>query len=382
MEDPYIREPVRRGDLKYHSVTPCNAEASEEALKSFLTDNDDYYVRNHGPVPVVENVKNYEVEIGGKPVGLESLSEGGRYKFVKLTATMQCGGNRRGQFNSYRKTNGTKWGCGAISTAEWDGVLLGDVLRDRFTDKELKGSNHVHFEGIDGTLVSIPMAKALGKEFDVMLATRMNGEEIPRDHGYPIRVIVPGHVGVRNLKWLKSIRIAREEVDSMWQTGVAYKVLPNWALSVSEVDIKKIEGMMEMPVQSFVTSATRSVATGGNGAKVKVGGLAWSGGGRSIVKVEVSFDEGRTWREAKLLRGVNQDARKSWAWVFWSFEGEDLNLGDTNTNTSAAEVMCRATDFAGNQQPGEIKSIWNLRGLANNTWHSRHFDEEGGGGDE
>jgi sulfite oxidase len=87
----------------------------------------------------------------------------------------------------------------------------------------LKTAAHVKVEATDGFKVSIPIEKALNNFGDVLLAYEMNGEDIPRDHGYPIRLIVPGYVGVRNIKWVKSIEISDEEMDSEWQRGISYK---------------------------------------------------------------------------------------------------------------------------------------------------------------
>jgi sulfite oxidase len=129
-------------------------------------------------------------------------------------------------------TNGSSWGVSAISTAEWRGAKLSDILAatigitvDHIDDSgAINGFQHVQFISEDGMEASIPLIKALDRRGDVLLAYEMNGEDVPPQHGWPVRVIVPGHVGVRNVKWIKSIRLAAEEARGPWQRGMAYKV--------------------------------------------------------------------------------------------------------------------------------------------------------------
>ncbi|GMH62686.1 hypothetical protein TL16_g03529 [Triparma laevis f. inornata] len=121
---------------------------------------------------------------------------------------MQCGGNRRGYYR--KKANGTQWGHGAISNAKWTGVRVKDLLKHLKVEEK---GNWFNALSEDGTLVSIPRHKVDDEEGDVILAYKMNGGEIPRDHGYPVRLIVPGYVGVRNVKWLKKVWFG-EEVSS------------------------------------------------------------------------------------------------------------------------------------------------------------------------
>ncbi len=138
------------------------------------------------------------------------------------------------------KTNGLQWGVGAIGNAEWEGVRLSDVLADagpKVTNMssltslsaEAKDANegsdeatnpnthHVQFSGLEAYGASIPLAKALDPRGDVLLAFRVNGRPLPRDHGYPLRALVPGHVAARSVKWLTKIVISDEESTSQWQ---------------------------------------------------------------------------------------------------------------------------------------------------------------------
>jgi len=360
IDNPYIHEPVRTGGLRYHSITPCNAETEEEGLRTFITDAADYYCRHHGPVPVITSSTSHEVSVGGMKMKSDRLKDIGEMKDV--TMTMQCGGNRRGRFEKFKKTSGTQWDIGAISTATWSGVSLRSVLFHCYTNGEISAASHVHVTGVDGTLISLPLSRVLDDSKNVILATKMNGDDIPADHGFPVRLIVPGVVGVRNIKWVEKIDLKGEEADSMWQSGNAYKVLPPSVKDPSEVNIMDFKPMMEMPVQSAVTNAVKA-----NDGAVEASGFAYSGGGRKIAKVEVSLDGGVTWSVADLKEGSEQDSGRAWAWTLWEYKGLDGGKGT---------VMCRAIDEEGRGQPGEVEGIWNLRGLACNVWHERALDDD------
>ena len=130
-------------------------------------------------------------------------------------ASVQCGGNRRLEMKSRRTLKGLDWRGGAIGNGQWTGVRLTDVLAlAGFDEDKSPGARYVIFEGLDVDPsndhfnASIPIEKAADPRGDVILAYEMNGEQLSRDHGYPIRVIVPGVVGVRNVKWLGRIEVS------------------------------------------------------------------------------------------------------------------------------------------------------------------------------
>lgn len=143
-----------------------------------------------------------------------------------MIASIQCGGNRRKEMNRYGKTNGTSWGIGAISNAQWGGISLRDLLVSLGYDEEYVDENnikHVQFESVDGMKASVPVDTVLGRRSQALLAFEMNEKELPPAHGFPVRVVVPGHVGVRNVKWLKRIVLSDQEATGPWQRGMAYK---------------------------------------------------------------------------------------------------------------------------------------------------------------
>jgi sulfite oxidase len=207
--DPYLMEPKRNPGLVVNKAKPFNAETPLEVLdKHFYTPNEWFYIRSHLPTPDV-TADEYELECtfeDGKDEKVFSLSDlKTKFEKVEMASTIQCGGNRRAEMNEVKPIKGLMWKGGAIGNAKWGGVRLSDILKDY----NLNGIKHVWFEGYDEGSdgepygASIPIGKAISG--DVLLAYEMNDEDLPRDHGYPIRVVATGIVGARNVKWLRRI---------------------------------------------------------------------------------------------------------------------------------------------------------------------------------
>jgi sulfite oxidase len=220
---------------------------------------------------------------------------------------------------------------------------------------------------------SIPIEKALSPFGDVLLAWEMNGEPLPAEHGAPVRLIAPGVVGVRNVKWVDRVRISQEEAEGPWQRGIAYKGFSPMQKDCKGVDVEKILSMQEMPVQSAIMSPKAGSKFELDDIEVK--GWAWSGGGRGIVRVDVSVDEGKTWTTAELGEGAAQNPTRAWAWTFWE---ASIAVPD-ELRGKEIEILCRATDSAYSTQPERAAPIWNLRGLNCNCWHRvkvQHCDDD------
>lgn len=372
--DPYGHEPwhARHPALEAKSQKPFNAEPPLELLTdSFLTPNALFYVRNHLPVPQV-SIKNYrlkvKVEGGKKPTELTLEDLKTKFQHYTITAAVQCGGNRRNAMSKVKHVRGLPWGPAAISNARWTGVRLRDVLAYAGLSEKQKDVHHVQFEGLDQDLsgdhygASIPINKALSPEGDVLLAFEMNGEPLPMDHGYPLRVIVPGIVGARNVKWLSSITASKEESPSFWQQN-DYKVFsPN--ITVESADYTTVRPMQEMPVQSAISEPRDGASVDASEMVVQVKGYAYSGGGSGVNRVDVSVDGGQTWHSATLTDGHLQEQNKAWAWTLWQ-----ADLPIPKQHNGQMEIVCRAVDSSLNSQPEGISSVWNFRGLGNNAWH-------------
>eukprot|EP00656_Telonema_subtile_P009952 TRINITY_DN14731_c0_g1_i6.p1 TRINITY_DN14731_c0_g1~~TRINITY_DN14731_c0_g1_i6.p1 ORF type:complete len:263 (-),score=57.28 TRINITY_DN14731_c0_g1_i6:64-852(-) len=239
------------------------------------------------------------------------------------------------------------------------------------------GVKHVQFEGAEGLMASIPIDKALSFFFKQKTAYEMNGEVLTPEHGYPVRVVVPGHVGVRNVKWLTKIRVSDEEAQGPWQRGIAYKGFAPGITSFEGIDIEKVLSVQEQPVTSVIVApATASKVElekpenlmRGECQDIDVAGYAYSGGGRGIVRVDVSADGGVTWTSAELEEGSEQHPARAWAWTFWSASVPVVLPQGTKTGDQV-KLICKATDASYNSQPESPQSIWNIRGLNNNSWH-------------
>jgi sulfite oxidase len=258
---------------------------------------------------------------------------------------------------SYRPIDdGLAWGIEAIGTAEWGGVMLKDVLQAAGVDAD---AGHVAFSGLDqvshdgevaGFGGSIQMSKALSSE--VMLALEMNGEPLPQPHGAPLRVIVPGYVGARSVKWLHQITVQNTPSDNHFQQ-VGYKLFPP-SISAQTVDYDLGMMLTKLPVNSvIVRPQDRNLLRAGT---VTVEGYAMSDGEHEIAWIDVSSDGGQTWQRADFL-----EEPQLWTWQLWRIEF-DLKQGEH-------ELIVRAWDTAANSQPETIASVWNFKGYVNNAWH-------------
>lgn len=408
--DPYDQDPTLSPIMRVLSKQPINAEPPGNLLTdSFLTPNEIFFVRNHHPVPHID-VNAYKLALtiqqgdikdrqyaAASSLSLDDLRQ--RYTPVMVTTTIQCGGNRRLEMTDVEKTNGASWQVSAISTAKWTGVSLRELLlTDIFPAYGLSEDDvwqdrsayqHVHFVGADGMEASIPLRKALQPNGDVILAYAMNdADHIPLEHGFPLRAIAPGHVGVRNVKWVQELRLSREEAYGTWQRGMAYKGFGPSRKSLEGVDVEAIPSLQEQPITSAITSVRPiSVKQESDGVQVedvlRVEGYAYSGGGRGIVRVDVSADGGRTWQDATLKQGSEQPLHRAWAWTFWqtdipvtpaavnacSPEACTAKQQQPSSNSSNIEIVAKATDASYNVQPDSVRGIWNLRGINNNAWH-------------
>lgn len=376
--DPYSTDPVRHPVLHLNSLKPFNAEPPPEILSdSYITPSAIFFKRNHLPVPRVDPA-TYRLQVEGLPGGVLSLSlEELKTRFPKhtVTATLQCAGNRRSEMNKVKQVKGLNWGIAAISNATWSGAKLKDVLQAAGYGPEVANwAYHVQFEGLDSDVTgttygaSIPLNKAMSEEGDVLLAYEMNGEDLPADHGYPVRVVVPGTVGARNVKWLGKIVISADESSSHWQQNDYKGFSPgtDW----DTVDFKSAPAIQELPIQSAITQPADGTVVNRSAEEVTVKGYAWSGGGREVVRVDVSLDGGKTWQVAQLRSSEKGQAPapspppgRAWAWKLWEL------TGPFPPDANELEIVCKAVDNSYNMQPDSVAPIWNLRGVLSNAWH-------------
>ncbi len=345
MQDPIVR-----------STRPFNAEPPLDRLRShFVTPLSDFYVRCHGDVPVLSEY-SHRLTVQGRVANRLNLSVSElRNKFAPRTviALMQCAGNRRAELHRLRPVIGDPWAAGAIGNAAWTGVSLADLLRAADADPD--PALHVAFEAADTVEgrpygVSIPVTKALDP--DVLLALEMNGEPLAPEHGFPLRVIVPGFAGVRSPKWLAEITVQdTPSRNPMQQTD--YKLFPP-NVTPASVDWATGITINELPLNAAICEPA-------DGAEVTAGPLTVRGyaaaTGRTIERVDLSPDGGLHWHQTVL----EQRPDAPWSWTFWNAP-LDLPVG-------YHELAVRAWDSAGQTQPAMAADVWNFKGYLSAAWH-------------
>ena len=329
---------------------PFDAETPVPAFTSYLTPNHLFFVRSHFGPPLAEAVaeSTWKLRVGGlveRPIEF-TLSQLRRMESVSLTAVVQCSGNGR----AFQRPNvpGVQWERGAVGNAQWIGVRLRDVLAKAGVKAQ---AHHVQLRGADRPVVSqtplfvrsIPIEKALHP--DTLLATHMNGEPLPLLHGAPLRLITPGWMADSCVKWLTDLTVQTEEAKGYYME-TAYRY-PQQPVSPGEsVPASAMKPVEEMVVKSLIVSPTQEAVL--KPGLVMVRGVAWTGEGR-IARVEVSTDEGATWRQARLT-GTD----RPYAWRQWECEW-------TPDRPQTVTILSRATDDRGNMQP--VTSPWNPGGF-------------------
>ncbi len=345
----------KRDDLLVHEEEPFNAETGRAALaEASLTATDAFYVRGHGNVPEVDTAA-WRLRVHGLverelELSLATLRE--RLQEHEVTATLQCAGNRRAGLIAIRDIPGeAPWGPGATGTAKWAGVALADVLA---LASPLPEAAHVGFHGADLCPEarpaqrfggSIPLDKASRRE--VLLAWTMNGEPLPPVHGAPLRVVVPGYIGARSVKWLERIELRSTPWEGYFQ-HVVYRLLPEDAAPGPGVGMPL--GLVALNADVLSPDDGDTVVAG----PVEVRGYAFAGGERHVARVDVSLDAGASWSQAELLEDLGR-----WAWRHWRMT-VDLAPGEH-------EILVRAWDSSAATQPEDEAALWNPKGYVNNA---------------
>lgn len=371
--NPYANEPQRSPLLVPKSVTPFNAEPPLALLvENFITPAEFFYVRNHLPTPDIKESEyelEVEVESSGKKKSFTLKELKTKFEKTGVVAVVMCGGNRRSEMNGVKEVRGLAWGAAACANGVWTGVRLSDFL----TAMGVKSDEHSHviLEGYDTDptstpyAASIPLSKAMDPRGDVILAYEMNGEQLSRDHGYPLRCIVPGVVGARNVKWLGKIIVSKNESDSHWQQNdyKAFSPSTDW----DTVDFKTAPAIQNMPVTSAICTPNpleHQVKIIDGFMEVK--GYAYSGGGNRIIRVDITGDQGKSWVTADLQQltdGENVGPGRHYAWTLWT------GKVPIEENQKVIEVWSKAVDSNYNCQPETFKNTWNLRGVVANAYN-------------
>jgi DMSO/TMAO reductase YedYZ molybdopterin-dependent catalytic subunit len=321
-----------------------------EALRFDLTPLGLHYLLIHYDIPEVDPGA-WRLELDGlveSPVSL-SLEELRARPAHEVVATMECAGNGRALVEPHVVSQ--PWLLEAVGTARWRGIPLRALLEEAGVRD---GAAEVVFTGLDRGVEggeeqdyarSLPLEEALGD--DVILAYEVNGVPLPPQHGFPLRLLVPGWYGMTSVKWLARITVAAEPFDG-YQQRRSYRLREHEDEEGTPVDRIQVRALLIPPgIPEFATRA-RVVRAGA----CVLEGRAWSGEAE-VAGVEVSDDGGATWAGAELLPG----ALGRWAWRSWRF--------DWDARPGERELCCRARDAAGNVQP--LVPPWNLGGYANNA---------------
>ncbi|GAA1167465.1 DMSO/TMAO reductase YedYZ molybdopterin-dependent catalytic subunit [Kitasatospora gansuensis] len=319
-----------------------NAEMRWDAVAGtgHHTPTERFFVRNHTRTPLIDpdgwrlRLTGSGLRRGEVEFGLDDLR---RLPSTRLNALIECAGNGRSYYTSRQQqpVPGTPWTLGGVGSARWRGVRLADLLhraglRRDAVDVLPTGLDDEYLTASGANLGRVRRPLPVGKALDdVLVAYEMNGEPLTPDHGAPVRLVVPGWVGIASIKWLGSVEVATEPLYSPWNTQYYRLFGPAHPAGGSAPLTRQV-------VKSAFELAPDAVLPAGR--RHRLTGRSWSGAA-AIRQVEVSTDGGTRWQPARLL-----DEPRPNGWVRWSHDWRPERPGPY-------ELRARATDRRGNTQP-------------------------------
>lgn len=313
-----------------------------------------FFVRNHAPTPRIDG-DSFRLRVAGHvgrslELGVDDLRR--KFRYREVAATLQCAGNRRDELIAHRDVPGeVPWGAEAIGNARWGGVSLAAVLDAAGIGERAR---HVAFVGADkiekegqtiGFGGSIPIAKA--RDENVLLAYEMNGDALPPTHGFPLRVVVPGYIGARSVKWVNEVRVQERPSDNYFQQR-SYKLFPP-EVSANTVDWSSGQMLGEIGPTAVVCDRVR------DGDAWILRGYAMGSGGAEVSAVDVSPDGGSSWQRAEIEFGTVG------TWYLWRvlLEAPD----------PTREIVVRIEDGGGGVQANDVAEVWNFKGYMNTAMY-------------
>jgi sulfite oxidase len=355
------KEGSRRGASPrvVHDMEGLNTAAWPVAAEHLVTPAELFFTRSHASVPAIE-AGTWQLEVGGlvqRPTSfsLEQLER--RFPKREVTATIVCAGLRREEFLALGPLPGElPWGAEPISTGCWTGIGLSDVLG---AVGVTTGARHVEFTGLDqverhdqrfGFGGSIDLEKALGAE--VLLATELNGAPLPRQHGFPLRAMVPGWIGARSVKWLGRITLLEDPSDNYFQSH-AYR-FQREIDPLKPRDVSAGVALSAIPLNSAIVEPIAGAIM--SAGRTRIRGWAIGNDGRSVKTVDVSGDGGGSWIPANITH-----TGERWSWSLWE--------GELTLPRGRHVLAAKATDSSGATQPASVSATWNVKGYNNNAWH-------------
>jgi sulfite oxidase len=343
-------------ELLRQEGSPQNLATPTGLFDRLITPTPSFFVRSHFGPPALKPDRRVSIEgLVTSKLSFSAAELKKSFPEVTVTAVLQCAGN--GRAFHVPRVPGLQWEHGAAGQATFTGVRLRDVLAKAGLGHELMKGTYVHVLGADAPpkpqtpafLRSIPIERALDPT--TLIAYRMNGEDLTLAHGAPLRLVVPGWAGDHWVKWLVKLSVQKEEAKGFFM-DTAYRMPIEKVEPGAAVPPEKMRPATTFPIKSVIGSpAAGSRAPKG---KQKVVGIAFSGDA-PIAKVEISLDDGKTWRPAKLdgEAGVGR-------WVVFTYEFDRNEPGPVR-------AFARATDRKGNVQPE--RAAWNPSGYFWNAWH-------------
>jgi DMSO/TMAO reductase YedYZ molybdopterin-dependent catalytic subunit len=336
--------------LLMHRAHPLNCETPIPALLGgVIMPSAHFYVRNHFHIPRLDPSR-FRLEVGGlveHPLSL-SLQELHKMRSQTRVVTLECAGNGRGGFDP--PIEGENWGLGAVSTAEWTGVPLVDVLdlasiSAKARELVFRGADSGNvLGGHDVVRYERGLSVADARHSDALLAYAMNGEPLPIQHGFPLRVVLPRWYGMGSVKWLTEIEAVDDRFHGYFHANAYfYEWLRGGEIVREPVTLQRVRSLITEPLPG----------TEVEGGEQAIRGVAWSGSA-PVARVDVRVGDG-PWQRARLV-----GERHDHGWRRW----ELITRVDCR---GSATIRARATDLAGHTQPG--RPPWNRLGYGNNAIH-------------
>ena len=342
---PRVMRAADQADLSrmiVRSPRPEDLEMPLDGFTEWITPIDRFFVRCHTYTPKV-SLNDWSLKIDGvveQPMTL-TMDDLKKLPRVELVGVLECAGNGRSFYQPHLP--GAQWAFGSVGNGRWAGVRLRDVLQKA----GIKSSaTEILFDGADVPLAkmpdfqrTIPSAKALHP--DTLLAYEMNGQALPVQHGFPLRLIAPGWAGDSWVKWLQHIEVLDHEFEGFWMKS-AYRHPTRPIQPGTAVDASQMVPVTDLNVKSVIATPAGWAKPG----SVRVQGTAWSNTS-PVSKVDVSTDGGQSWKRAKL-----SGRETKYGWRIWQYDWKPAEGKYT--------LISRATNMAGQTQP--LDQQWNPNG--------------------
>ena len=342
---------------------PLNAETPAHLLDDEVTPAKHLFIRNNGIPPVEANIdpSKWTLEIAGescvRPQSFSLAELKQKFTHYSYQVQLECGGNGRHEF--FPPASGNQWSTGAVGCPRWTGARLKDVLefcgiKDNAVYTGYYGADsHISGDAQKSAISrGVPILKAL--ENESLIAWEMNGEAIPLQNGFPLRLITGGWPASTSGKWLTKILLRDRVHDGEKMTGRSYRVPCSPVAAGTNVPDDEMCIIESMPIKSLITYPESGITHSLN-KNLDVRGHAWAGD-LEVQSMFISIDFGMSWNRVTLESPTNR-----LAWQHW-------NTGIRFPETGYYEIWARAVDTAGRSQPMVLPG-WNPNGYLNNACH-------------